>query len=271
MAMTLRFPAGGATSVPAAMPHRVPMATAPSRLPATVAMALISTPSAAIRLTPINSATHFDVLRLRARRTDGEDDVSALPEIDGAASALPCTASTASPRSCVPGFPNTQSAFPNTRLSLLGWILKLVQERFSGDPSLLSSLLVLLIGGWQTAYFKEAVERRIKGSMRIPPCILTIFTFCAAVATLLYKAVKASEELDGIISHLIKKFEKLLESHDVKTQSEKLPEPREAEAKSQAKEVKTQDKLGTGNAATNMMHYRSNWAANVEQVNRNSM
>uniref|UniRef100_A0A0D3G0T3 Uncharacterized protein n=1 Tax=Oryza barthii TaxID=65489 RepID=A0A0D3G0T3_9ORYZ len=242
MAMTLRFPAGGATSVPAAMPHRVPMATAPSRLPATVAMALISTPSAAIRLTPINSATHFDVLRLRASRTDGEDDVSALPEIDGAASALPCTASTASPRSCVPGFPNTQSAFPNTRLSLLGWILKLVQERFSGDPSLLSSLLVLLIGGWQTAYFKEAVERRIKGSMRIPPCILTIFTFCAAVATLLYKAVKASEELDGIISHLIKKFEKLLESHDVKTQSEKLPEPREAEAKSQAKEVKTQDK-----------------------------
>ncbi len=79
--------------------------------------------------------------------------------------------------------------------------------------------------------------------MRIPPCILTIFTFCAAVATLLYKAVKASEELDGIISHLIKKFEKLLESHDVKTQSEKLPEPREAEAKSQAKEVKTQDKV----------------------------
>ncbi|BAS91275.1 Os04g0642200 [Oryza sativa Japonica Group] len=42
MAMTLRFPAGGATSVPAAMPHRVPMATAPSRLPATVAMALVS-------------------------------------------------------------------------------------------------------------------------------------------------------------------------------------------------------------------------------------
>ncbi|KAF0890788.1 hypothetical protein E2562_004274 [Oryza meyeriana var. granulata] len=177
--------------------------------------------------------------------SDSSATASAVPEIDdtvsdsaSAAYALPCTAAScsASPHSCVTGCPNSQSAAAaaTVKPSLLLWFLERVKEAFIEHSVLLESLATLLIGGHQTPYFKEAVARRIERSKHIPPWVLTVFTFGAAVVTLLYKAAKASKKLDGIVSHLTKKFEKLLESLDVKTRCDKLPEPREA--KSQAKE-----------------------------------
>uniref|UniRef100_J3M1W6 Uncharacterized protein n=1 Tax=Oryza brachyantha TaxID=4533 RepID=J3M1W6_ORYBR len=89
---------------------------------------------------------------------------------------------------------------------------------------------------FQTTYIKEAVTKaatkKVAGRTIIPHWVLTVFTIGSTVATMLYKSAKASKEIDGIASHLIKKCEKILESQA----ENKLPE-------SQAEKVKTPHKL----------------------------
>uniref|UniRef100_A0A0E0KVV2 Uncharacterized protein n=1 Tax=Oryza punctata TaxID=4537 RepID=A0A0E0KVV2_ORYPU len=192
-----------------------------------------------MRFTPVYFATTRGFQMPRARTTDGEDDSSALPVIDPAASAL--HDSHGSTASAVPEIHDTTARFttaaaspplrftaaaPSMSLpfkdqnvdvnpSLLQRALSVAKEGFWGYSLFFHGLVAVVASGYQNEYFKKAAAAWIG---RLSPRVLDVLTFCAAVAML----AKISQELDGLATHLIKLCDKHLESQEAKTQDKIL-------------------------------------------------